>query len=133
MAFRLAMGKFAHLSERKDRDEGDDEDDYEPLPRKGLGNVPPHLSVRFYRMSKTSIEKLLEKIGPNLMPKGTGGHPIDPASKVLASLKILATGSFQGAVADSMNYSQVGILLRADQGWVQSGSRGGTRESRTQP
>ena len=44
------------------------------------------------------------------MPRGTGGNPIDPASKVLASLKILATGSFQGAVADSMNYSQVVIV-----------------------
>ena len=53
------------------------------------------------------------------MSKGTGGNPINPASKVLASLKILATGSFQGAVADSMNYSQVWIKLITDQGWVQ--------------
>ena len=57
MAFRLAMGKFSHLSERRDRDDGDDDDDYEPLPRKGLGNVPPHLSVRFYRMSKVTYLK----------------------------------------------------------------------------
>ena len=50
MAFRLAMGKFSHLSERRGRDDDDDDDDdFNRLPRKGLGNVPPHLSVKFYR------------------------------------------------------------------------------------
>ena len=62
-------------------------------------------------LTKTSIEKLLEKIGVNLMPRGTGGHPVDPASKVLASLKVLATGSFQQVVADSMNYRDVANYL----------------------
>ena len=60
MAFRLAMGKFSHLSERserRDRDDGDDEDDYEPLPRKGLGNINPRLSVKYYRMSKVTYLK----------------------------------------------------------------------------
>ena len=47
-----AMGKFAHLSERRGRDEDDDEEDFNRLPRKGLDNVPPHLSVQFYRMDK---------------------------------------------------------------------------------
>ena len=93
MAFRLAMGKFSHLAERRDRD--DDDDDFNRLPRKGLGNVPPHLSVKFYRMDKTSIQKLIEKIGANLMPRGAGGHPVDPASKVLASLKVLGSGLFR--------------------------------------
>ena len=109
MAFRLAMGKFSHLAERRGRD--DDDDDFNRLPRKGLGNVPPHLSVKFYRMDKTSIQKLIEKIGANLMPRGAGGHPVDPASKVLASLKVLGSGSFQQDAADSMNYSQVGWEL----------------------
>ena len=45
------------------------------------------------------------------MPGGKGGNPVDPASKVLACLKVLATGSFQESVADSMNYSQVGKIL----------------------
>ena len=49
----------------------------------------------------------MEKIGVRLMPKGTGGHPVDPASKILAGLKVLSSGSFQQATADSMNYSQV--------------------------
>ena len=50
MAWQIAMGKFSHLSKRRGRD--DDDDDFDPLPRKGLGNVPPHLSVKYYRMSK---------------------------------------------------------------------------------
>ena len=48
--FPLAMGKFSHLAERRDRD--DDDDDFDRLPRKSLGNVPPHLSVKYYRMDK---------------------------------------------------------------------------------
>ena len=45
------------------------------------------------------------------MPRHAGGPggPIDPASKVLASLKVLATGSFQGVVADTMNFSQSSV------------------------
>ena len=47
------MGNFAHVdgrAERRGRD--DDDDDYTRLPRKGLDNVPPHLSVKYYRMDK---------------------------------------------------------------------------------
>ena len=44
----MAMGKFSHLSERRDHDDGDD--NYEPLPREGLGNINP----RLYRMSKVA-------------------------------------------------------------------------------
>ena len=51
MAYKLAMGKFSHIAERRGRDD-DDEDDFDRLPRKGLGNVPPHLSVKYYRMDK---------------------------------------------------------------------------------
>ena len=50
MAYKLAMGKFSHLAERRGRD--DDEDDFDRLPRKSLANVPPHLSVKYYRMDK---------------------------------------------------------------------------------
>ena len=49
----IAMGNFAHVdgrAERRGRD--DDDDDYNRLPRKGLDNVPPHLSVKYYRMDK---------------------------------------------------------------------------------
>ena len=58
-------------------------------------------------LSQTSIQKLIEKLGVRLMPRGTGGHPVEPASKILAGLKVLSSGSFQQATADSMNYSQV--------------------------
>ena len=53
MSMSIAMGNFAHVdgrAERRGRD--DDDDDYNRLPRKGLDNVPPHLSVKYYRMDK---------------------------------------------------------------------------------
>ena len=53
MAFRILMGKFSHLSERRGRDD-DDDDDFERLPRKGLTNVDPRLSVKYYRMDKVN-------------------------------------------------------------------------------
>ena len=52
MAYKLAMGKFSHLSKRRGRD--DDDDDFDRLPRKGLDNVPPHLSIKYYRMDKVA-------------------------------------------------------------------------------
>lgn len=98
------MGKFSHLSQWRGHDD-DDDDDFERLPRKGLTHVDPRLLVKYYRMDKTSIKKILEKIEAKLMPRHAGGPggPMDPASKVLASLKVLATGSFQAV----MNYSHV--------------------------
>ena len=48
----IAMGNFAHVDGRAERRGRDDDDDYNRLPRKGLDNVPPHLSVKYYRMDK---------------------------------------------------------------------------------
>ena len=52
MAFRLAMGKFSHLAERRGDDDDDDGEGFDRLPRKGLANVNPLLSVKYYRMDK---------------------------------------------------------------------------------
>ena len=120
-AWRLAMGDFAHVDGRAaaaglgqvggDGDGDGDDPNRPPRPyhmaeRRTLASVPAHLSTRWYRMEKTSIEALRMKIGVHFLPKGPGGNPIPPDTIILSSLRHLMGGAAQHDIAMSHGISQ---------------------------
>ena len=117
MAFRIGMGNFAHADGRAaaaglGQGDGDGDDPNRPprpyhmAARRTLGGVPAHLSMRWYRMQKTSIEALLTKIGVHFLPKGPGGNPIPPDTIILSSLRHLMGGAGQHDISMSHGISQ---------------------------
>ena len=110
MAFRLGMGNFAHVDGRaaaaalgQGQGDGDGDDPNRPprpprpyhvAVRRTLGDVPAHLSVKWYRMEKTSVEALRTKLGVHLMPRGPVGNPIPPEVQFFITI-FLRTFSFQ--------------------------------------
>ena len=113
------MGNFAHVDGRaavaglgQGEGDGDGEDPNRPphpyhvATRRTLADVPTHLSVRWYRMDKTSIEALRTKIGVHFLPKKPGGNPIPPDTIILSSLRHLMGGAAQHDISMSHGLSQ---------------------------
>lgn len=59
-----------------------------------------------FRMTKSSFQKLLEMIGDGASMGRRGRKPIPMETKVLITLRYLATGSFQLTTADTIGISQ---------------------------
>ena len=68
--------------------------------------VPDHKSVDWYRMKKTSLEVLLQRIGHHLLPAANKNNPIPPETIILSSLRFLAGGALQDDVVLGHGLSQ---------------------------
>ena len=121
MAFRIGMGNFREVDGRAAEEEGDERPyrqravAHGPRPRfvgtrRTIVDVPTHLSVKWFRMEKTSLELLRNKIAVHLLPRGPGGHePVPIDTIILASLRGLASGAAQNDMSLAMGLSQTSV------------------------
>ena len=59
-----------------------------------------------FRLSRPLIEKLITKVGPAFRQNDLKNNPIPAQTCVLSSLRLLASGSFQGVTGDTLQISQ---------------------------
>ena len=69
-------------------------------------DLPEELFKKEYRMYKGNVRQLCELLDEDLIPKITGKHILTTEQKVLISLKVLASGSFQNVAKDYVNVAQ---------------------------
>ena len=127
-AFRIGMGNFREVDGRAAED--GDEDGQGPYrqravapgprpryvgTRRTIVDVPIHLSVKWFRMERTSLELLRNKLLVHLLPRGPGRfEPVPIDTIILASLRGLASGAAQNDLALSMGISQTSVSKHLD-------------------
>ncbi|XP_013379344.1 putative nuclease HARBI1 [Lingula anatina] len=65
--------------------------------------------LRRYRLSKRGIRLLTEKIEGQLQRRTARSQALSPTTQVLACLGVLATGSFQAVIGDSLGISAASV------------------------
>lgn len=73
-------------------------DDWRQTTRQTLEDYTNSECVKKFRLQKTIIEDLVEKLKNDLQSATKRNNPIPPETKILASLRLLASGSFQAVI-----------------------------------
>lgn len=80
--------------------------DWRNLVRTGLDDFTPEECLNKFRLPKEEIKNIIDHIRPDLESPSARNNPIPADTQVLVSLRVLASGSFQGVASDTVSISQ---------------------------